>query len=43
MVPRTEIVSVEIHESIKFKKAFIETGYSKILVYKASLDDVLVM
>lgn len=42
MIPRTEIVSVEINESIaNLKKLFIETGYSKILVYKSSLDDVL--
>tara|TARA_R110002126_G_scaffold291063_2_gene450209 strand:+ start:12002 stop:13207 length:1206 start_codon:yes stop_codon:yes gene_type:complete len=42
MVPRTEIISVEIHEKVSnLKKTFIETGLSKILVYKTSLDDVL--
>lgn len=42
MVPRTEIKSVEIHESVvNLKNAFIETGLSKILVYKSSLDDVV--
>ena len=42
MVPRTEIISVEIHEKVSnLKQAFIETGLSKILVYKSSLDDVL--
>ena len=42
MIPRTEIVAVDINESISnLKKIFIETGYSKILVYKGSLDDVL--
>ena len=42
MIPRTEIVAVDINESISnLKKLFIETGYSKILVYKGSLDDVL--
>jgi len=42
MIPRTEIVAVDINESIKnLKKLFIETGYSKILVYKDSLDDIL--
>lgn len=42
MIPRTEIVAVEINESIaNLKKLFIETGYSKILVYRGSLDDVL--
>ncbi|WP_298368171.1 hemolysin family protein [uncultured Lutibacter sp.] len=42
MIPRTEVVAVEIGETItNLKKLFIETGYSKILVYKVSLDDVL--
>lgn len=42
MVPRTEIESVEIHETVaNLKNSFIETGFSKILVYKSSLDDVV--
>ena len=42
MVPRTEIISTEIHERVSnLKKTFIETGLSKILVHKTSLDDVL--
>jgi CBS domain containing-hemolysin-like protein len=42
MVPRTEIVSVEIHETVvNLKNIFIETGLSKVLVYKTSLDYVL--
>ena len=42
MVPRTEIKSVEIHETVtNLKNLFIETGLSKILVYKGSLDDVV--
>jgi putative hemolysin len=42
MVPRTEIVSVEMHETVaNLKDMFIETGLSKILVYKTSLDDVV--
>ncbi|MCI2229051.1 hemolysin family protein [Polaribacter sp. MSW13] len=42
MVPRTEIISVEIHENVtNLKNTFIETGLSKILVYKTSLDDVV--
>jgi putative hemolysin len=42
MIPRTEIVAVDINDSISNLRAlFIETGYSKILVYKNSLDDVL--
>ena len=42
MVPRTEIIAVEIHENVtKLKQLFIETGYSKILVCKTSLDDIV--
>lgn len=42
MVPRTEIISVEMHETVtNLKNLFIETGLSKILVYKTSLDDVV--
>jgi len=42
MIPRTEVVAVDINESItNLKNLFIKTGYSKILVYKSSLDDVL--
>jgi CBS domain containing-hemolysin-like protein len=42
MVPRTEIVCVEMHETVSnLKKAFIDTGLSKILVYKSSLDDAV--
>lgn len=42
MVPRIEITAVEIHESVRnLRKLFVETGLSKIIVYKSSLDDVL--
>jgi len=42
MIPRTEIVAVDINEDIaNLKQLFIETGYSKILVYDGSLDNVL--
>lgn len=42
MIPRTEIVAVDINDDINLlKQLFIETGYSKILVYNNSLDDVL--
>tara|TARA_R110001583_G_scaffold145096_1_gene297084 strand:+ start:20775 stop:22040 length:1266 start_codon:yes stop_codon:yes gene_type:complete len=42
MIPRTEIIAVDINESIEnLKKLFIKTGYSKILIYKNSLDNVL--
>ncbi|WP_420828579.1 hemolysin family protein [Maribacter huludaoensis] len=42
MVPRTEIVAVEMHETPKnLAKLFTETGYSKILVYNDTVDNVI--
>lgn len=42
MVPRTDIVAVDIEESIEdLKQAFAESGHSKIIVYKESIDDVI--
>ncbi len=42
MNPRTEIAAVELHDSVEELKAlFITTGYSKILVYQNSLDDII--
>jgi len=42
MVPRTEIIAVEINSSIKTLNAlFTETGCTKILVYKDTIDDIL--
>ncbi|NQY04744.1 MAG: HlyC/CorC family transporter [Flavobacteriaceae bacterium] len=42
MVPRTEIIAVELHEKISsVKKIFIETGLSKVLVYKDTIDDII--
>jgi putative hemolysin len=41
IVPRTEIVAVDIEDGIdELKEAFVESGHSKILVYKESIDDV---
>ena len=42
MVPRTEIIAVELHETIKSLSAlFTETGCTKIIVYNGSIDDIL--
>lgn len=42
MVPRTEIIAVEINDTIKSLNAlFTETGCTKILVYKDTIDDIL--
>ncbi|MGB5170414.1 hemolysin family protein [Eudoraea sp.] len=42
MVPRTEIIAVEINESPKtLAKLFTETGLSKILIYKETIDNII--
>ncbi|WP_445381241.1 hemolysin family protein [Robiginitalea sp. IMCC43444] len=42
MVPRTEITAVELHETPKnLTRLFSETGYSKILVYKDTIDNII--
>lgn len=42
MNPRTEIVAIDLFDSITdLKEMFIETGYSKIVVYQNSLDDII--
>lgn len=42
MVPRIEINAIELHATVtNLKKEFIETGFSKILVYKNSLDEII--
>ena len=42
MTPRTELVAIDIHSSISDLRAlFVKTGYSKILVYNNTLDDIV--
>ena len=42
MVPRTEITAVELNETPKnLAKLFTETGYSKILIFKESIDEII--
>lgn len=42
MTPRTELVAVDLHSSVvELRELFIETGYSKILVYINTLDDIV--
>jgi CBS domain containing-hemolysin-like protein len=42
MVPRTEIEAVELQENPKnLTKRFSETGFSKILIYKETIDDII--
>ncbi|HEY5692045.1 MAG TPA: hemolysin family protein [Cyclobacteriaceae bacterium] len=42
MIPRTEIIAISSDESLdKLKEAFIETGHSKIVIYKNTIDDII--
>ena len=42
MVPRTEITAVELHYTPKnLTKLFTQTGYSKILIYKDTIDSII--
>jgi putative hemolysin len=42
MVPRTEITAVEVTEGIEsLKQAFVESGHSKIMVFKKTIDDII--
>ena len=42
MIPRTEIVAVELSESIENLIAtFVSSGFSKILIYNENIDDIL--
>ncbi|MGF1557475.1 MAG: hemolysin family protein [Flavobacteriaceae bacterium] len=42
MVPRTEITAVELHETPRnLAKLFSETGYSKILIFKDTVDNII--
>ena len=42
MVPRTEIVALSIEDTIeKLTKKFTKTGYSRILVYRDNIDNII--
>ena len=42
MVPRTDIVALDSESSVnELLQTFIETGYSKILIYKESIDNII--
>ena len=42
MTPRTELVAVDLYSSVvDLRELFIETGYSKILIYIDTLDDIV--
>ncbi|MDZ4716615.1 MAG: hemolysin family protein [Cytophagales bacterium] len=42
MVPRTEIISISISEGLdRLRAAFIESGHSKVVVYRGTIDDAI--
>ncbi len=42
MVPRAEIETVQVEESVEvLKQRFVESGMSKLLVYKESIDNII--
>ncbi|HEY0741384.1 MAG TPA: hemolysin family protein [Chryseosolibacter sp.] len=42
MIPRTEVVAVSLDSGIKkLHEAFIESGHSKIIIFRDSIDDVI--
>jgi putative hemolysin len=42
MIPRTEVTSIDVEEGIeKLKEIFVQSGHSKILIYKDSIDNVI--
>lgn len=42
MIPRTEVTAIDISDSVQnLSQMFIDTGHTKIVVYKDSLDDIL--
>jgi putative hemolysin len=42
MIPRTEITAVNIEDGLeKLRRTFVESGHSKILVYRETIDDIV--
>lgn len=42
MIPRTEIAGIEVNQSIEdLKNQFIDTGYSKVIVYRDNIDNII--
>ena len=42
MIPRIELFSLEIHDYIsKLRQIFVSTGFTKILIYKNTIDDII--
>ncbi len=42
IIPRNEVIALELNSPVeKLKEKFIETGFSKILVYKEGIDNII--
>jgi len=42
MIPRTEVTAIDVEEGIdKLRDSFIQSGHSKVLIYKESIDNVI--
>jgi CBS domain containing-hemolysin-like protein len=42
MTPRTELVAIDLYDSVsELKELFVKTGYSKVLVYQNTFDDII--
>lgn len=42
MIPRTEIISINENETIEqLREAFIESGHSKVIIYRGTIDNII--
>lgn len=42
MIPRNEITAIEVDEGLKsLQRRFVESGHSKIIVYRKTIDDII--
>ncbi|MBK6265548.1 HlyC/CorC family transporter [Marivirga sp. S37H4] len=42
MIPRTEVVAVDVEDEMnELREAFTDSGHSKVLIYKESIDDII--